>query len=206
MWLYEVMKWLVRILLVPLFLVKKIDKQKIPREGKIILVGNHINMLDPLMMSSMTNRFLRFMAKREIFEKQPLKWLAEHVGAFPINRGEADLSGIRTALSILKEDGALLIFPEGTRNPNPGGPLLPLHEGVALLALKSGARVIPFYIGGRYLSFSRLRLSVGDPIDLSDLNARKADKATMEIVMLRVRRAIHELGGITETEAGGPAE
>lgn len=203
MWLYKVMKVLVRVLLFPLFFIRRYDKEKIPAAGKLILVGNHRCILDPLVMSTMTKRFVRFMAKQEVFEKQPLAWCAWHVGAFPINRGTADLTGIKTALSILKDDGALLIFPEGTRNPNPDGPLLPLHDGVALLALKSGARIVPFYVGGSYRPFAGLRLTVGDAIDLSDLNARRVDKNTMETVMLRVRHAIHNLGGIEEKKGEG---
>ena len=198
MWLYKVMKAVVFALLYPLFLIRRKDKEKIPATGKLILVGNHRNMLDPLIFSTMTKRHIRFMAKQELFEKQPLAWCATTIGAFPINRGTADLSGIKTALSALKSDGALLIFPEGTRNPNPNGPLLPLHDGVALLALKSGATVVPFYIGGSYRPFSGLKLMVGDAINLSDINARRVDKATMETVMRRVRDAIHALAGIRE--------
>jgi 1-acyl-sn-glycerol-3-phosphate acyltransferase len=206
MWLYEVMKVLVRVLLMPLFLVRRLNRGKIPAQGKVILVGNHVGMLDPLLMSSMSPRWMRFMAKREIFDKPILGWCARNIGAFPINRGEADLSGIRTALQVLKEEGVLVIFPEGTRNPHYGAPLLPLHDGVALLALKSGAPIVPFFVDGRYIPFSRIKLSVGDPIDLSDLNARKADKATMTECMARVRAALHSLGGITEHQGEQPAK
>ncbi len=200
MWLYEVMKVLVRVLLVPLFLIRRENREKIPHAGKVILVGNHIHILDPLVMASMTPRWLRFMAKQELFGKNPLGWCARHIGAFPINRGTADLSSIKTALAILKDEGALMIFPEGHRNPKPDGPMLPLHEGVALLALKSGAPVVPFYVKGKYRPFSRLTLTVGDPLDLSDLNARRVDKPTMEVCMKRVRDAVHALGGIVEPE------
>ncbi len=203
MWLYEALKAAVHGLLRPLFRIRRVHRERLPASGKVILVGNHVSMLDPIVMMSMTRRWLRFMAKQEIFAKPILGWCAWHIGAFPINRGAADMSGIKTAMEILKNDGALMIFPEGTRNPNPKGPMLPLHDGVALLALKSGAPVVPFYVSGSYKPFRGLTLTVGEPVDISDLNARRADKQTMRACMLRVRSAIHSLGGIREAE---PAE
>lgn len=198
MWLYRFMQVLVHVFLVPVFLITRKGKENVPKTGRMLFVGNHINLLDPVIMSFITPRQLHFMAKSELFsDKHPiLRWLIKNVGGFAINRGEPDLKGIRHALSLLNEERAVLVFPEGTRGKNPDGSLLPLEDGVAMFALRAKAPVIPFYIKGKYRLFGRLQLCAGPPVDFSGIDTSRVDKETLALCTQRIREAIHRVGDV----------
>ena len=110
------------------------------------------------------------------------------IGTFPISRGEADLSGIRTALRILKEGGILCIFPEGTRNKARKEPLLPLQEGVAMISLRAKAPIVPMWVDGGYAPWSRCVIGAGKPMDLSEYEGlRRVDAAAMKRLTAQMR-------------------
>ncbi len=123
------------------------------------------------------DRPLRYMAKKELFGNAALRKLIVTLGAFPIDRGAGDRAALRTSLDILAEGGVLLMFPEGHRKPDDA-----VHDflpGVGMLALRSGAPVVPLAMDGtqRMMAGGRpglpaLRARMGPPLDLSDLTAR----------------------------------
>lgn len=154
----------------------------LPDDGPAIVVSNHVNYLDPLAMGTAFSRPLHFMAKEELFKYPVFGWLLRKVYAFPVRRGKSDRRAIRTALKILDEGHVLALFPEGTRSAT--GDLQELQRGAAMLALRSGAPVIPMVIlgahealaGGRKLPRrGPLTVRVGPPLHLqnaaSDSNA-----------------------------------
>lgn len=108
--LLHVLSWLLTTLW---FRLRKFGRENIPKEGPAILVCNHLRMMDTACIIAFSPRKVCFMAKKELFENPFLRAVLTSIGTFPISRGEADLSGIRTALRILKEGGLLCIFPEG---------------------------------------------------------------------------------------------
>ncbi len=173
-----------------------IGKEHVPPDGPLIVVGNHLTLLEPPLIGAALPRDLTFMAKSELFEGNPIKtWLVRHYGAFPVRRGEADVSAIRQALRVLKGGGALFIAPEGTRSPN--GQLGEPHEGVALITQRSGAPILPLGVWGIEKVSERLprwqptavTLSIGKPFCLVS-PTRKADHATLhamsEAIMERI--------------------
>ena len=119
---------------------------RVPRTGGLLVASNHISEMDPPVLGSCIPRTVRFMAKSELFSGRALSWLITHLGAFPVNRRGVDRTALRTAESILRGGGALLIFPEGTRS-NDGRPLPP-KAGVGLLASTTGVPVIPVFLHG----------------------------------------------------------
>ena len=120
----------------------------LPDDGPAILVSNHVNYLDPLAMGVVFDRPLHFMAKKELFEHPLFGWLLRKVYAFPVRRGQADRQAIRHALRILADGHVLALFPEGTRSAT--GRLQELQRGVAMLALRSGAPVVPMVLLGAH--------------------------------------------------------
>lgn len=120
----------------------------LPETGPAIVVSNHVNYLDPMAMGAVSSRSLHFMAKEELFENPLARWFLRKVDAFPVRRGRADRNAIRHALRILAAGHLLAMFPEGTRSKT--GELQELQRGAALLALKSGAPVVPMHITGAY--------------------------------------------------------
>ena len=147
--------------------LKRYGGENIPKEGPAILICNHIHMMDVACIIRQTPRKMRIMAKKELFRNPVIGWFCQKFGAFPISRGEADVSGIRTAMQALHDGDLLCIFPEGTRNRKREAPLLPLQEGVAMLALRCKADIIPSWVEGGYTPWNRCRILTGKKMDLS---------------------------------------
>ncbi len=142
------------------------------------------------------SRPVHFMAKVELFNNKILGKLLTAVHAFPVKRGTADRKAIRQALEILEEGKVLGIFPEGARKK-----VLPdaqVQSGVALLALKSGATIIPVACIGTDKDFPLgwfrpLLVKVGDPVNLHQYAGRKITSALLEQVSEEIMKEINSL-------------
>jgi 1-acyl-sn-glycerol-3-phosphate acyltransferase len=169
----------------------------LPRNGPVIVACNHKAYVDPVIAGMVCNRPLRYMAKKELFVNPALRTLIVSLGAFPIDRGAGDREALVTSLRILDEGGLLLMFPEGTRQPDDA-----VHEffpGVGMIALRSGAPVVPLAMdgtqrmlppeGGAHLT--RLRTAIGPAIDLSDLTGRNSK--TYQEAARRMQQAVTDL-------------
>ena len=113
--------------------------EHVPPPGTpLVIAANHVSGLDPFLVARALprGRFLQFMAKKELF-LPVIGWIIRTGGSFPVDRSGNDVASIRTALRVLKENGTVGIFPEGTR----GG--TELHGGVALIAAKGRAPILP---------------------------------------------------------------
>ncbi|GLG00833.1 1-acyl-sn-glycerol-3-phosphate acyltransferase [Alicyclobacillus hesperidum subsp. aegles] len=135
--------------------------EHVPRSGGIIIASNHLSNLDPPLLGVMVPRYIRFMGKAELFQIAMLRALFSALGGFPIQRGRIDKQGIRKAISIVEEGGCLVMFPEGHRSKT--GQLGPLMPGVASIARKSNATVVPTGIVGPYRLFGRVTIRFGEP-------------------------------------------
>jgi len=115
---------------------------QVPKKGPLILVCNHVNFVEvPLMFTHLQPRPVTGFAKAEAWDNPTIGWLFNTWEAIPIRRGEADTEALRQGLRILEEGKILTITPEGTRTGN--GCLQRGHPGVVLLALRSGAPLLP---------------------------------------------------------------
>jgi 1-acyl-sn-glycerol-3-phosphate acyltransferase len=161
-------------------LLLKADMQGVertPKNGPAIVAINHTCFLDPLLSISYLRQDILPMAKIELFEF-PFGPVFHNYGAFPVRRGEGDLSAMRRALQILREGHMMLISPEGTRTKT--GTLQAPHEGIALIAIKSGAPILPVAIwGGKMFwhNIKRLRrtpvgMRVGEPLAILPLQTK----------------------------------
>ena len=183
--LLHVLSWLLTTLW---FRLRKFGRENIPKEGPAILVCNHLRMMDTACIIAFSPRKVCFMAKKELFENPFLRVVLTSIGTFPISRGEADLSGIRTALKTLKDGGLLCIFPEGTRNKARREPLLPLQEGVAMISLRAKAPIVPMWVDGGYAPWSRCVIGAGKPMDLGEYEGlRRVDAAAMKRLTAKMR-------------------
>lgn len=167
--------------------------ENLPADGACIICPNHVSMRDVVVVAAISKRRLRFMGKKELFDTK-FKWFTAFIsklGAFPVARGDADLSAIRTSLSILKEQQCLLIFGQGTRRRREDTEEPPMNTGVAMLALRSKAPVVPVYIRPPYRIFRRMHVCIGKPLDFSGI--RRADKQTMQDVTDQISGAIFSM-------------
>lgn len=180
-------------------------------DGPVILVGNHICGLDPLLIQASVNRPLAFLMAREYYQKMGwLRWGFDMVGAIPVSPGGANRHALREAVGVVKQGGAICIFPEGAANPP-----IPLHRilpGAALISRATGAPIVPFRISGvwpfdhvhlwrSFLRRSRARVVIGSPLKLPKEAPGKAGLHSDSAI---IRHAIKSLGrnGPDTVEAG----
>ncbi len=159
--------WLLRLLMRLLLRLEITNPENIPAAGPIIVIINHIALLDPFMVFGSFPRLVIPMAKKEVFDYFLLGPIFKIYGAIPVHRGEADIKAIKSALQILNNDGIVLLAPEGTRSPT--YQLQAGKQGAAMIASRSGAAIVPVGVTGthrikaNWLKLKRppVRLSVG---------------------------------------------
>ncbi len=128
------------------FKLIKLEKS-IKKRGNILVISNHQSLLDPPIIGSfITELYLSVFAKAELFKVPVLRKVIILLNAFPVKRGEADIDALRKAITILKANGALMMFPEGTRTTD--GKMGPFKRGVGYIASKAKCNVLPVYIKG----------------------------------------------------------
>jgi 1-acyl-sn-glycerol-3-phosphate acyltransferase len=115
--------------------------EKLPQSGPVIIAANHVSNWDPIVVAIVLNRPVYFMGKAGLFKYKLMDKFFSSLNAFPVRRGIPDRKAIRKALQILEEGNVLGIFPEGVRNKT--GEDLKAQSGVAMIALKSGAPILP---------------------------------------------------------------
>jgi cytidylate kinase len=156
------------------------DVAAIPRTGAVLMAANHASNADPILIGAFLNqrigRPINWMGKREVFDWPFISWLARQASVHPVERGAADVEAFRMATRILETGNVLAVFPEGTRSPD--GRLQAAKEGVAVLAARSGATVIPIGVAdtdrlwpkGQLLPrFTRsVTLTVGAPLQMTE--------------------------------------
>ena len=145
-------------------------KGSVPKEGAYILCANHTSLYDPVVVAAFCRRDLSFMAKAELFKIFGLGVLIKWLGAFPVERGKADIKAIKTALSILKKGESLLMFPEGTRVKS--GESADAKSGMIMLSHRTGAPIIPIGINSDFRLFSRVTVTFGEPVSFSEYEGK----------------------------------
>ncbi len=172
--------------------VKGLDN--FPKEGPVIILSNHISNLDAPAIACSMNREFFSMAKDELFRIVLMDKLISSLGAFPVKRGQGDMNAMKTAIRILKEGNALLIFPEGTRGK--GDELLPLQSGFTLLVEKSNAVVLPVIISGTNKmgkdDFKGISCNIGKPLSYSDISCGTRSERRNTFVE-KVQKAMQDL-------------
>lgn len=133
--------------LVPLLVGLRVEgREHLPREGAAILASNHIASVDIPLVAYPVPRIVHYMAKAELFQVPLVGGIIRGAGSFPVRRGEGDREALRISERLLAEGQVIGIFPEGHRSEERA--LIEAHPGVALIALRAGAPVIPVAIFG----------------------------------------------------------
>lgn len=143
---YYIGRWIFFIFFKALFNFKVYGRQNIPKNGGFIIASNHESNFDPGIIGSTMLRVISFMAKEELFRNKLFGWLLYQVNAFPVKRGRTDLSAIKEAIKRLKNDHALLLFPQGGRRDSINTE--EVKGGVGFLASKARVPVVPAFIFG----------------------------------------------------------
>jgi len=170
-----------------------VGPERVPKDGALIVVSNHLNNADPPLLGADIPRRIHFMAKQELFDSR-FGWAMRWFGAFPVRRFEADLTALRAAQGILKAGDVIGMFPEGHRSRTGG--MGPPHPGTALIALRSGAPLLPVGITGTerirtplvLLQKPRIRVVIGEPFTLPQARRTSAEQVRegTEEIMRRI--------------------
>jgi 1-acyl-sn-glycerol-3-phosphate acyltransferase len=182
---------------------------EIPREGPVILAANHVSNADPVVIGAWLTpalgRRIHWLGKREMFDWPIVGWMARNGGVVPVDRAAADVEAFRMARRVLEAGNVLMVFPEGTRSA--GGELQRPKDGLAMLALRTGATIVPVGVSdsdrvwprGRKLPKpgGRITMRVGRPFRLSDelpadLDRKAAKPAATELIMRRIAAELPE--------------
>jgi 1-acyl-sn-glycerol-3-phosphate acyltransferase len=179
--------WLVRLL----FGRSRVEGlENVPRDGAFLPASPPLSLADPpttgWAAGYRTRRVIHFMAKEEMRRWPILGWLATQSAVFFVRRGEADRAAHRAALELLASGRPIALFPEGTRSRN--GVLSSAQSGVALLAMRSGAPVVPVGISGTERIFpgrsrmphrTHITVRIGRPLALPHQPAGRLDRAIL---------------------------
>jgi 1-acyl-sn-glycerol-3-phosphate acyltransferase len=187
---YRFAAGLVRILLTPFYWPRVHREERMPQEGWVIVCGNHQSMLDPVFLGIYTERPIRFMAKDQLFSFKPLAWILRKVGVFPVHREGTDIRALKTALSILKEEDVLGIFPEGTRVDTID--IRNFKEGVSVIAMRAKADIVPVRIHATYKLFSRVDVHFREVIKTREVTAGLAKEEAVQALTRAVFESIYE--------------
>ena len=187
-----------------------------PQTGPALIIANHRSPVDPLMIwmnhhlagKEHKIRVMVFMTAREYLEKPGLRWLRSAMQCIPTDRDGRDVGPAREALRRLESGQLVAVFPEGRLNRGDG--LLDANPGVAWLALRARVPVYPVFIHDSpqgknmvdpFCTVSQVRVSYGDPIDLSSYFDRRKTRELLEEVTDLLMSRLAELGGIQKGDS-----
>jgi 1-acyl-sn-glycerol-3-phosphate acyltransferase len=179
------------------------DLDAIPRDGPVILAANHISNADAVILGAWLTKSLgrriHWLGKKEMFDWPVVGYVARNGGIHPVDRGAADVDAFRTAERVLREGHVLMIFPEGTRSPT--GELQKPKDGLAMLALRTDAPIVPIGISNTDRVWPKGKLlprpgrhatmRIGHPFRLADelpegLDRKRAKAAATDLIMRRI--------------------
>jgi 1-acyl-sn-glycerol-3-phosphate acyltransferase len=188
-----------RVLIKLLFRVHGDEISKIPQNGPLIIISNHINTAEVGILYALVKPrpVTGFVAEYRV-EAAWSRWLINTTGAIPIHRGEADVSALKEAIKRLRDGQILAVAPEGTRSGH--GRLQKAHPGAVLLALQTGSPILPLVYYGHESwveNLKRLRrtdffIKVGDPFYLVSPSTR----VNREIRMRMIDEMMYQIAGL----------
>lgn len=161
--LRDIFLWPIRIFMSLIFRIKVRGACNMPQSGGCIIAANHMSFWDPVLIACFLHkRRICFLAKAELFKFPPFGFVIRNLGAVPIYRASRDAGTLMLAINHLKNGNVLGIFPEGTRIRN--GKKSVAKRGTIKMAVAAGAAVVPVCINATYKLFSKVTMTVGEPV------------------------------------------
>ena len=177
------------------FSYRVIGAENMIEEGPCIIAANHCSFFDPPLVGVAGKRAVHYLARKSLLDWPVLGPIFPELNVIPVDQKNADRSALMGAIRVVKNGGAVLIFPEGTRSPD--GNIQKAHPGIGMIVAKTGAPVVPVRIFGSFEAFPRnsclpkprhICIVVGEPLFFS--SDAPSDRETYQAVCERVLDAI----------------
>jgi 1-acyl-sn-glycerol-3-phosphate acyltransferase len=178
-----------------------VGTENFPSEGPFLIASNHASHLDPPLVGCQIAKQMRFFARRSLWNNRLLAWWLNKVETIPVERDSGDVGAIKRVLQALKEDRAVVLFPEGTRSPD--GHLQKAKAGVGLMACKTGVPVVPCRVYGSFAAYGKgakiphlgtpVTVVFGAPIAAADYDDPSVGRARYETAAQRIMDRIAAL-------------
>jgi len=208
---YHTLHFIVAVLVLVYFRARVVNPKKLPPRGAVILAPVHRSNLDVPLLGATCPRRLRYFAKDTLFEKRFWRWLLTTVGGFPVRRDATDRQAVDAARRVLDRGEALAMFPEGERK---SGPVLhELFNGVAYMAAKAQATIVPVGIGGSERAMpkgakiprpTKITFIYGDPIPPPAVDGKRVDRSDIRRVTAELHTAVQTLFDEAQDAVGAP--
>ena len=173
----------------------------LPTEGPFLIASNHASHLDPPIVGCQVARQMRFFARKTLWNSRLSSWWLDQAETIPVERDSGDIGAIKRVLEALRENRAVVLFPEGTRSPN--GRLQPAKAGVGFMACKTGVPVVPCRVYGSFAAFGKghlvprfgspVSVVFGPPMPARDYDDPTAGKARYDHAAQRIMARIAAL-------------
>ena len=164
---YKIVRPIIIILIKIFYPPQVLGLDNIPKEGRILLAGNHTKWLDPIMMVSVVKRQIHFLAKEELFHGYT-KVIVKGMGCVPVNRKIHDKDALQGAIDYLNNDLCVGIFPKGTINKT-DEVIMPFKIGAVKACSEANTKLVPFVITGKYKIFRKnVKIEFLKPMTISN--------------------------------------
>jgi 1-acyl-sn-glycerol-3-phosphate acyltransferase len=154
--------------------VRGTENEPTTDQGAYLVIANHRTWADPIYLCCVLKHGQpHFMAKKELFRIPLLNLLIRALGAYPVNRGGADVGAIKHTIEMLKAGVCVGMFPQGHRYNKVDPRKTPVKTGAAMIALKAGVPVLPVFIkvkNNKHFFLCRKEVIVGKPISIEEMN------------------------------------
>ena len=167
--------------------------ENVQQDAPAIMIANHTSMLDPVVLAMTNYRYhIRFLGKKELMKSKLVSWFFKWLGMIPVDRHNTDMAAIRACMKVLASGEMLGVFPEGTRHKE--GVMEDLESGIALIALRSKAPLLPVYLTDKPRLFRRIHVYCGQVIPVSHIakdgvNKQNCDKL-LDLITQRYREMV----------------
>jgi len=171
-----------------------------PEKGPVLVIANHQSFFDPWMIGTAVRRHMTYLARKTLFRNPYFAWLIRSLNAVPIDQDGVGKEGIRTIIGQLRQQRAVLVFPEGERTGD--GDMHPFRPGIHLLIRKAEAQIVPVGVAGAYDAYPRsqpfptfaplfwppgkgtIAVSIGEPVDSRRFAELPREQAMAELFEL----------------------
>lgn len=167
---YNLAKKVFNIVFKKFYKAKFIGIENIPDDGPIIIAGNHNHYFDPCLVFISTDRKVNYIMKKSCYNNKLIGWIFKKMDCLSVDH----YTSMKEALKILHNNGAIGIFPEGTRNKTKNL-LLPFKMGTISMASKTNSYIVPFGRTGSFNLFKRtLIIRFGKPFKVDNMSLQEA--------------------------------